>query len=94
MEASPCRSYDEAPITSKTISLERIMYSGVSTDGARRVVLIPGHVGIQAAPRIWIPAYAGMTFHRSIHAPGGVFNMYNTLYVYVMTIPLFYCDYA
>ena len=58
---------------------ERVMYSGGSTYGARRVVVIPAHAGIPAAPRIWIPAYAGMTFHRSIHAPGGVFNMYNTL---------------
>ena len=55
------------------------MYSGVSTDGARRVVVIPAYAGIQAAPRIRIPAYAGMTFHRYIHAPGRVFNMHNTL---------------
>ena len=32
-----------------------------------------------AAPRIWIPAYAGMTFHLCIHAPGRAFNMHNTL---------------
>ncbi len=55
------------------------MYSGVSTDGTRSVVVIPAHAGIQAAPRIWIPAYAGMTFHLYIHAPGRAFNMHNTL---------------
>jgi len=55
------------------------MYSNVSTYGARSVVVIPAHAGIQAALRIWIPAYAGMTFHRSIHAPGSAFNMHNTL---------------
>jgi len=55
------------------------MHSGASTDGARRVVVIPAHAGIQAAPRLWIPAYAGMTFHRYIHAPGRAFNMHNTL---------------
>jgi len=51
----------------------------VSTDGARGVVVIPAHAGIQAAPRIWIPAYAGMTFHLYIYAPGRAFNMHNTL---------------
>ena len=35
--------------------------------------------GNPGGPRIWIPAYAGMTFHRSIHAPGRAFNMHNTL---------------
>ena len=55
------------------------MYSGVSTYGARSLVVIPAHAGIQAAPRIWIPAYAGMTFHLYIHAPGRAFNMHNTL---------------
>jgi hypothetical protein len=29
--------------------------------------VIPAHAGIQAVPRIWIPAYAGMTFHLDIH---------------------------
>ena len=55
------------------------MYSGVSTDGARSVVVIPAYAGIQAAPRIRIPAFAGMTFHLYIHAPGRAFNMQNTL---------------
>jgi hypothetical protein len=55
------------------------MHSGASTDGARRVVVIPAHAGIQAAPRLWIPAYAGMTFHRYIYALGSAFNMQNTL---------------
>ena len=55
------------------------MYSGVSTYYARSVVVIPAHVGIPAAPRVWIPASAGMTFHRYIHAPGSAFNMHNTL---------------
>ena len=59
--------------------LERVMYSGVSTDGARRVVVIPAHAGIQAVPRIWIPAYAGMTLYPYSHAPGRAFNMHNTL---------------
>ena len=59
--------------------IERVLYYGMSTDGARRVVVIPAYAGIQAAPRIRIPAYAGMTFHRYIHAPGRVFNMHNTL---------------
>jgi hypothetical protein len=55
------------------------MYSGVYTYRAHRVVVIPAHAGIQAAPRIWIPAYAGMTLPLRIHAPGRVFNMHNTL---------------
>ena len=55
------------------------MYSGVSTDGARRVGVIPAHAGIQAVPRIWIPASAGMTLPLSIHVPGRAFNMHNTL---------------
>ena len=59
--------------------IERVMYSGVSTDGARSVVVIPAHAGIQAAPRIWIPASAGMTFPLYIHAPDRAFNMHNTL---------------
>jgi hypothetical protein len=46
--------------------LERVMYSGGSTYGARRVVVMPAHAGIPAAPRIWIPVYAGMTFHLSL----------------------------
>ena len=36
------------------------MYARVSTDGARSVVVIPAHAGIQAAPRNWISASAGM----------------------------------
>ena len=55
------------------------MYASLSTDGARRVRGIPAHAGSQAAPRIWIPAYAGMTFHLYIHAPDKAFNMHNTL---------------
>jgi len=55
------------------------MYSRVSTDGARRVVVIPAHAGTQVAPRIWIPAYAGMTFSLSSHTHGSAFNMHNTL---------------
>ena len=39
------------------------MYSGVSTYCTRSVVVMPAPVGIQVAPRIWIPASAGMTFH-------------------------------
>jgi hypothetical protein len=30
-------------------------------------MVIPAHAGIQEVPEIWIPAYAGMTFHRDIH---------------------------
>jgi len=37
------------------------------------------HAGIQATLRIWLPAYAGMTFPLYIHAPGSAFNMHNTL---------------
>ena len=55
------------------------MYSGVSTDGVCSRVVMPAHAGIQAAPRIWIPAYAGMTFHLYIHVPGSAFNLHNTL---------------
>jgi hypothetical protein len=55
------------------------MYPGVSTYDACSVGVIPAHAGIQAAPQIWIPAYAGMTLYLYIHAPGGVFNMHNTL---------------
>ena len=58
--------------------IERVMYSGVSTDGVRSVVVIPAHAGIPAAPQIWIPADAGMTFHLYIHAPDRAFNMHNT----------------
>jgi hypothetical protein len=43
------------------------------------VVVIPAYTGIQAVPRIWIPASAGMTLHLYIHAPGSAFNMHNTL---------------
>ena len=50
-----------------------------STDGARRVVVIPVHAGIQVVPQIWIPAYAGMTFPRDIHAHGLAFNMQTPL---------------
>jgi hypothetical protein len=50
-----------------------------STDGARRVVVIPAHAGIQVVPRIWIPAYAGMTCPRDIHAHGLAFNMQTPL---------------
>ena len=32
------------------VVLERVMYSSVCTDGARRVVVIPAHAGIQAVP--------------------------------------------
>ena len=35
--------------------------------------------GNPGGPRIWIPAYAGMTFPLYIHAPGRAFNMHNTL---------------
>jgi hypothetical protein len=28
---------------------------------------MPAHAGILAVSRIWIPAYAGMTFHLYIH---------------------------
>ena len=56
------------------------MYSGVSLDGARSVVVIPAHAGIQAAPRIWIPAYAGMTFPLDSHAHGTACNMHTMLY--------------
>ena len=55
------------------------MYSGVSTYCTHGGVVIPAHAGIQAAPRLWIPAYAGMTFHRYIYALGSAFNMHNTL---------------
>jgi len=49
--------------------IERVMYSGVSTDGTRGGVVIPAYAGIQAAPRLWIPAYAGMALHLYIHTP-------------------------
>jgi hypothetical protein len=55
------------------------MYSRVSTYGVRSVVVIPAHTGIQAIPRSWIPASAGMTFHLYMHAPGRAYNMHNTL---------------
>jgi hypothetical protein len=56
------------------------MYSRVPTDGARRVVVvIPAYAGIQAIPRLWIPADAGMTCPRSIPAHGRAFNRHNTL---------------
>ena len=59
--------------------IERVMYSGVSTDGARSVVVIPAYAGIPAALQSWIPASAGMTFHLYIHAPDRACNMPNTL---------------
>jgi len=43
------------------------------------MVVMPAHAGIQAVPRIWIPAYAGMTLHRYIHVPGRAFNTHDTL---------------
>ena len=55
------------------------MYSGVSAYCTCRVVVMPAHAGIQAAPQIWIPAYAGMTFYPYSHAPGKTCNMHNTL---------------
>ena len=57
----------------------RVMYSGVSTYGTRGGVVIPAHAGIQAAPRIWIPAYAGMTLLLYMHADVGACDMRNTL---------------
>ena len=59
--------------------LERVMYSRGSTDGTRRMVVIPAHAGIQEGLRIWIPAYAGMTCPRSIPAHSIACNMHNTL---------------
>ena len=61
------------------LNARRVMYFEVSTYGTRGGVVIPAHTGIQAAPQIWIPAYAGMTFHPYIHAPGRACNMHNTL---------------
>jgi hypothetical protein len=59
----PCRAQARVQaLCSVSPFLERVMYSGVSTYCAHSVVVIPAHAGIQAAPRIWIPAYAGMTF--------------------------------
>ena len=55
------------------------MHSRESTDGVRSVVVIPAHAGIQAVPRIWIPAAAGMTLPLYRHAHGRAFNMHNTL---------------
>ena len=43
------------------------------------VKVIPAYAGIQAVPRIWIPAYAGMTFKLCIQAHRKAFNMHNTL---------------
>jgi len=43
------------------------------------MVVIPAHAGIQAIPRSWIPASAGMTLHLYVHAPGSSFNRHNTL---------------
>ena len=37
------------------------MYSGVLTDCARSLMVIPAHAGIQTTPGAWIQAYAGMT---------------------------------
>jgi len=59
--------------------LEGVMYSGVSIDCARSMVVIPAHAGVQAAPRIWIPADAGMTLHLYLHTSGRAFNKHNTL---------------
>ena len=64
--------YDSAP-------LERVMYFRASTYCVRSVVVIPAYAGIQAVPRIWIPACAVMTFHLYIHTPGRACNMHNTL---------------
>jgi hypothetical protein len=50
-----------------------------STDSTRSVVVIPAHAGIQVAPRIWIPASAGMTFPQDIRAHGLAFNMQTPL---------------
>ena len=55
------------------------MHSGVQTSRAGNMIVIPAHAGIQAVPRNWIPAYAGMTFHRCFHGPSAAFNMHNTL---------------
>ena len=55
------------------------MYSGCQQTALVALVVIPAHAGIQAAPRIWIPACAGMTSHLYIHTPGRAFNVHNTL---------------
>ena len=53
--------------------------SGVLTYHPLSTMVIPAYAGIQAVPRCWIPACAGMTFHRCIHGRGATFKMYNTL---------------
>jgi hypothetical protein len=55
------------------------MDSRVSAYGVRRVVVIPAYAEIQAVPRIWIPAYSGMTLPWDIPAYGRACNMHNTL---------------
>jgi len=55
------------------------MYSSVSTYGVRGAVVMPAHAGIQAVPRLRIPAYAGWTLHLYSHAPGRAFNRHKTL---------------
>ncbi len=72
-----CPGADNLPVLLSV--LERVMSSRVSTYGVRSAVVIPAHAGIQAVPRIWIPASAGMTLHLDIHAPGRAFNRHNTL---------------
>ena len=56
------------------------MSSRVSTDNARCVVVMPAYADIQAVPRFWIPASAGMTFPLSSQAHGIAFNRRHTLY--------------
>ena len=55
------------------------MPGSVLTYDARRVVVMPAYAGIQAVPRLWIPASAGMTLHRYLYVHGSAFNMHNTL---------------
>jgi hypothetical protein len=43
------------------------------------MVVIPAQAAIQAVPRFWIAASAGMTMHLYRHAPGSAFNRHNTL---------------
>jgi hypothetical protein len=47
--------------------LERVMHSGVQTDHVHGRMVIPAYAGIQEIPGIWLPAYAGMTFHLDLH---------------------------
>jgi hypothetical protein len=55
------------------------MSAGVSTYSTRSVAVNPAYTGIQVAPRIWIPASAGMTVDLYVQAPGNACTKPHTL---------------